>query len=103
MKKVLKRTKIFSKFLKLRLSTPATFFLAALFPFLQAFLASVISIYTNSKSGIQSDVLLFLASTLYYTAFVMNAKRATKGSNLGIIMLIVFGAIGILCGKLLLK
>lgn len=102
-KLLLRRTRIFKKYLKIRLTKPLTFFLAALFPFLQAFLASVITIYTNSKEGFMSNLILFGASLLYYTAFVMNAKRANKGSNLGIYMLIFFGALGILIGKLAFK
>ena len=97
------RARIFAKYLKLRLNRPVTFFLAALFPFLQAFLASVITIYTNSREGFYANTILFLSATLYYTSFVMNAKRASKGSVTGILMLIFFGALGILIGKLLFK
>jgi len=98
-----RRTRIFTKWLKINFEKPYTIFLAAFFPFAQAFLASIIVIYTDaSKSSWQANVSLFVVAGLYYLAFAMNSKRATKGSWLGLMMLVVFGAFGIICGKLML-
>lgn len=100
---LLRRTRIFNRWLKLTFKKPYTFFLAAFFPFMQAFLASIIVIYTNpANSGAYTNVMLFIVAGLYYLAFAMNSKRATKGSWLGLMFLVLFGALGILCGKLLL-
>ena len=98
------RTRIFTRWLKVNYEKPYTIVLAALFPFAQAFLASILVIYTNpSKNDIFSNVILFFVAASYYFAFAMNSKRATKGSWLGLILLIVFGALGIVCGKLIIS
>ena len=71
------------------------------FPFAQAFLASVIVLYTSpEKNGLQDNVSLFGVAAIYYLAFAMNSKRATRGSWLGLILLVIFGALGIICGKM---
>jgi len=102
MKQVLqRRTRIFTNWLKINFEKPYTIFLAAFFPFAQAFLASVIVIFTNpNNNDIKSNVSLFGVAAFYYLAFAMNSKRATKGSWLGLILLVSFGALGIVCGKL---
>ena len=102
MKQVLqRRTRIFTNWLKINFEKPYTIFLAAFFPFAQAFLASVIVIFTNPyKNDIQSNISLFGVAAFYYLAFAMNSKRATRGSWLGLILLVSFGALGIVCGKL---
>lgn len=98
------RTRIFTRWLKVNYEKPYTIFLAALFPFAQAVLASIMVIYTDpSKNDILSNIILFMVAASYYFAFAMNSKRATKGSWLGLIFLIVFGAIGIVCGKMILS
>ena len=98
-----RRTRIFTKWLKINFEKPYTIFLAAFFPFAQAFLASVIVIYTDpTNSGWETNLSLFIVAGLYYLAFAMNSKRATKGSWLGLMLLVVFGALGIICGKLIL-
>ena len=98
-----RRTRIFTKWLKINFEKPYTIFLAAFFPFAQAFLASVIVIFTNPhKNDIESNISLFGVAAFYYLAFAMNSKRATKGSWLGLMLLVVFGALGIICGKLIL-
>lgn len=100
---LLRRTRIFTRWLKITFEKPYTLFLAAFFPFMQAFLASIIVIYTNpSTNDFFTNLMLFLVAGLYYLAFAMNSKRATKGSWLGLMLLVIFGALGILCGKLLL-
>jgi len=98
-----KRTRIFTKYLKIRLEKPYTIILAALFPFLQEFLASIISIFTNGDNTTKTNVSLFGVSALYYLAFAMNTKRAAKGSWLGLVLLIMFGGLGIVAGKLFIK
>tara|TARA_R110001583_G_C5639159_1_gene407730 strand:- start:283 stop:609 length:327 start_codon:yes stop_codon:yes gene_type:complete len=102
MKQILqRRTRIFTNWLKINFEKPYTIFLAAFFPFAQAFLASVIVIFTNpNNNDIKSNVSLFGVAAFYYLAFAMNSKRATKGSWLGLILLVSFGALGIVCGKL---
>ena len=98
-----RRTRIFTKWVKINFKKPYTIFLAAFFPFAQAFLASVIVIYTDpTNSGWETNLSLFIVAGLYYLAFAMNSKRATKGSWLGLMLLVVFGALGIICGKLIL-
>jgi len=98
---LLKRTRIFSKWLKINLEKPSTIFLACLFPFMQAFLGSAIVIFTDPRKNDTSDnISLYAIAAFYYLAFAMNSKRATKGSWLGLLMLVVFGALGIVCGKL---
>tara|TARA_B100000963_G_scaffold349061_1_gene357551 strand:+ start:31325 stop:31765 length:441 start_codon:yes stop_codon:yes gene_type:complete len=98
------RTRIFTRWLKVNYEKPYTIVLAALFPFAQAFLASILVIYTNpSKNDLFSNIILFFVAASYYFAFAMNSKRATKGSWLGLILLIVFGALGIVCGKLIIS
>ena len=68
---------------------------------MQAFLGSILVIFTNpNKNSIGDNFNLFGFAALYYFAFAMNSKRATKGSWLGLILLICFGALGIVCGKL---
>lgn len=96
-----RRSRIFTNRLKIKFSKPYTILLAALFPFLQAFLAAVITIFTSpSDNSVKTNVSLFGVSMLYYLAFVMNSKRAAKGTWLGILLLIFFGGLGIVCGKL---
>ncbi|HCT55105.1 MAG TPA: hypothetical protein DF712_21875 [Balneola sp.] len=98
-----RRTRIFTNWLKITFEKPYTIFLAAVFPFAQAFLASVIVIYTDpKKNDIGTNSILFVVAASYYFAFAMNSKRATKGSWLGLALLIFFGALGIVCGKLFL-
>ena len=98
-----RRTRIFTNWLKITFEKPYTIFLAAVFPFAQAFLASVMMIYTaKPNSDISASIILFIVACCYYFAFAMNSKRATKGSWLGLLFLILFGALGILCGKLLI-
>jgi hypothetical protein len=99
-----RRTRIFTRWLKINFKKPYTIFLAAFFPFAQAFLASVIVIYTDpSKNDWKSNLALFIVAGLYYLAFAMNSKRATKGSWLGLVLLVAFGALGIICGKIFLS
>lgn len=96
-----RRTKIFKRWLAINFDKPHTIILAILLPFLQAFLASVMVILSspsNNNSG--TNLALFGVAGLYYFSFAMNAKRATKGSWLGLVLLIIFGALGIVCGKL---
>lgn len=95
------RTRLFTKYLRIRYERPWTIFLAILFPFLQAFLASIIVIFTDpSDNTFTTNLQLFMVAALYYVAFAMNSKRATRGSWLGLILLITFGGLGIVCGKL---
>ena len=99
-----RRTRIFTRWLKINFKKPYTIFLAAFFPFAQAFLESIIEIYTDpTKNDWQSNLSLFIVAGLYYLAFAMNSKRATKGSWLGLLLLVVFGALGIICGKMILS
>jgi len=99
-----RRTRIFNRWLKINFNNPWTIVLAIVFPFLQAFMASVVSIYTNmSDNSVGSNFSLFGFAAIYYLSFAMNSKRATKGSWLGLILLIFFGALGIVCGKLFLN
>ncbi len=99
--KLVSRTRIFTNWLQIRWKQPYTIFLACLFPFLQAFLASIIVIFTSpDKNDWGSNLTLFGVAGLYYLAFAMNSKRATKGSWLGLILLVVFGAFGIISGKM---
>jgi len=104
MKRLLeRRTRIFGRWLKITFKKPYTIFLAAFFPFMQAFLGSCIVIYTSpDKNTLYDNFNLFMISGFYYLAFAMNSLRATKGSNLGLLMLVAFGALGIVCGKLFL-
>ena len=96
-----RRTRIFTNWLKITFEKPYTIFLAAFFPFMQAFLGSTIVIFTSpSKNSVSDNLNLFGIAALYYLAFAMNSKRATKGSWLGLILLFTFGALGIVCGKL---
>ena len=96
-----RRTRIYTRWLKINFEKPYTIFLATLFPFAQAFLASVIVLYTSpQRNGVNDNINLFGVSAMYYLAFAMNSKRATKGSWLGLILLVVFGALGIICGKM---
>ena len=96
-----RRTRIFTRWLKITFEKPYTIFLAGFFPFMQAFLGSTIVIFTSpSKNSVSDNINLFGIAALYYLAFAMNSKRATKGSWLGLMMLIFFGALGIIAGKL---
>lgn len=96
-----RRTRIFTNWLKINFEKPYTIFLAMFFPFAQAFLASVIVLYTSpDKNEVGDNISLFGVAAVYYLAFAMNSKRATRGSWLGLILLITFGALGIICGKL---
>tara|TARA_B100000900_G_C20385567_1_gene636363 strand:- start:212 stop:565 length:354 start_codon:yes stop_codon:yes gene_type:complete len=96
-----RRTRIFTRWLKITFEKPYTIFLAAFFPFMQAFLGSAIVIFTSpNKNSISDNFNLFGIAAFYYLAFAMNSKRATKGSWLGLLMLVGFGALGIICGKL---
>lgn len=95
-----RKFKIFRKYLKLKLDKPWTFFLACLFPFLQAFLSSIIVIYTDlNKNSFMDNTILFVSSMLFYVAFIANAKRSAEGSKLGLILLVLFGGLGIVAGK----
>jgi len=98
-----RRTRIFTNWLKIKFERPYTIFLAAVLPFLQAFLASTMVVFTSRENTISANLSLFLVAAFYYFAFAMNSKRATKGSWLGLVFLIIFGALGILCGKILLS
>ena len=56
-----RRTRIFTKWLKINFEKPYTIFLAAFFPFAQTFLASVIVIYTDpTNSGWETNLSLFI-------------------------------------------
>lgn len=99
-----RRTTIFTTWLRVTFEKPYTLLLAAILPFLQAFLASIMMIWTNKPvTDLSSNIYLFGAAALYYFSFSMNAKRAAKGSWIGLIFLILFGALGILSGKLFLN
>tara|TARA_R100000908_G_C3733100_1_gene131857 strand:+ start:681 stop:1040 length:360 start_codon:yes stop_codon:yes gene_type:complete len=96
-----RRTRIFTRWLKINFEKPYTISLAIFFPFAQAFLASVIVLYTSpEKNEIGDNISLFGVAAVYYLAFAMNSKRATRGSWLGLILLVTFGALGIICGKM---
>ena len=96
-----RRTRIFTRWLKITFEKPYTIFLAGFFPFMQAFLGSAIVIFTDpSKDDVSDNISLYGIAAFYYLAFAMNSKRATKGSWLGLLMLVTFGALGIVCGKL---
>jgi len=96
-----RRTRIFTKWLKITFEKPQTIFLAAFFPFMQAFLGSAIVIFTSpNKNSVSDNLSLYAVAAFYYLAFAMNSKRATKGSWLGLLLLVTFGALGIVCGKL---
>ena len=96
-----RRTRIFTRWLKINFEKPYTIFLAVFFPFAQAFLASVIVLYTSpDKNEVGDNISLFGVAAVYYLAFAMNSKRATRGSWLGLILLVTFGALGIICGKM---
>ena len=96
-----RRTRIFTRWLKINFEKPYTIFLAAFFPFSQAFFASVIVLFTSpDKNELSDNLNLFGVAAMYYLAFAMNSKRATKGSWLGLLMLVGFGALGIICGKM---
>lgn len=99
-----RKTTLFSQWLRVTFEKPYTLLLAAILPFLQAFLASIMMIWTNKPVGdFSSNLILFGIAALYYFSFSMNAKRAAKGSWIGLIFLILFGALGILSGKLFLS
>lgn len=99
----LKRAKIFRRYLAIRYDKPLTIFLACLFPFMQAFLGTILAILSNDgNTNLQALFLLFVVGASYYTSFIMNAKRSAKGSKLGLILLILFGALGLVCGKLIM-
>ena len=95
-----RRTRIFTRWLKIKFEKPWTILLAIIFPFLQAFLASIIVILTKESTSMGTELALFGVAAAYYFAFAMNSKRATKGSWLGLVLLITFGALGIVFGKL---
>jgi hypothetical protein len=95
-----RRARIFANYLKINFEKPFTIFLAMFFPFMQAFLASCINILTNKDNELITNILLFTTSALYYIAFIANTKRATKGSWVGLAMLVIFGSLGLVCGKL---
>ena len=96
-----RRTRIFTRWFKINFEKPYTIFLAVFFPFAQAFLASVIVLYTSpEKNELSDNISLFGVAAVYYLAFAMNSKRATRGSWLGLILLVTFGALGIICGKM---
>ena len=96
-----RRTRIFTRWLKINFEKPYTIFLAVFFPFAQAYLASVIVLYTSpEKNELSDNISLFGVAAVYYLAFAMNSKRATRGSWLGLILLVTFGALGIICGKM---
>ena len=98
-----RRTRIFTRWLKINFEKPYTIFLAAFFPFAQAFLASVIVIYTDpSKNDWKSNLALFIVAGLYYLAFAMNSKRATK-DLVGISIVGCVWSFGIICGKIFLS
>lgn len=100
-KNLASRTRIFTNWLKINFEKPYTIFLACLFPFMQAFLGSVLVIFTSpSRNTLGDNFSLFGFAAIYYLAFAMNSKRATRGSWLGLILLVSFGALGIVCGKL---
>ncbi len=96
-----RRTRIFTNWLKINFEKPYTIFLAMFFPFAQAFLASVIVLYTSpNRNELNDNIMLFGVAAMYYLAFAMNSKRATRGSWLGLMLLVIFGALGIICGKM---
>jgi len=100
-KNLASRTRIFTNWLKINFEKPYTIFLACLFPFMQAFLGSVLVIFTSPhRNSLGDNFSLFGFAAVYYLAFAMNSKRATRGSWLGLILLVSFGALGIVCGKL---
>ena len=100
-KNLASRTRIFTNWLKINFEKPYTIFLACLFPFMQAFLGSVLVIFTSpSRNTLGDNFSLFGFAAIYYLAFAMNSKRASRGSWLGLILLVSFGALGIVCGKL---
>ena len=96
------RAKIFKRYLLLTTSKPWTFFLACLFPFTQAFISSVMIIYTDpNKNTIGDNLMLMLTGLIFYTCFIANAKRSGAGSSLGLFLLVLFGSIGLVAGKLI--
>ena len=61
---LLRRTRIFTRWLKITFEKPYTVFLAGFFPFMQAFLASIIVIYTKGGNDIFTNAMLFLVAGL---------------------------------------
>ena len=59
---LLRRTRIFTRWLKITFEKPYTLFLAAFFPFMQAFLASIIVIYTNPDTNDLFTNMMFIFS-----------------------------------------
>ena len=97
-----KKAEIFRKYLKLADSKPWTFFLACLFPFLQAFISSIMIIYTDpSRNTLSDNLMLGLTGAIFYTCFIANSKRSSSGSSLGLFLLVLFGSLGLVAGKLM--
>lgn len=96
------RAKIFKRYLKLTTSKPWTFFLACLLPFGQAFISSVMIIYTDpTRNTVTDNFMLLLTGIIFYTCFIANAKRSSSGSSLGLFLLVLFGSLGLVAGKLM--
>lgn len=100
---LLERAKIFNRHLKLKWNRPRTFFYACFFPFMQAITAAAITVFVSAENSILNAVGLFVSGIAYYACFVANAKRSANGSKLGILLLLLFGSLGLVCGKLLFK
>ena len=101
--KRLEKAFIFKRYLAIRYDRPITLLFACLFPFSQALLGTVLAILSNNGDTSFSALgLLFLTGALYYICFIMNAKRSAKGSKLGLWLLVIFGGLGLCCGKLIM-
>jgi len=99
--KALRKAKIFRKYLAIKYDKPVTIFLACLLPFAQAFISSILVIYTSPERNSAMDNFILLGvSMAYFVAFVANVKRSANGSNLGLWLLVIFGAIGVVVGKI---
>lgn len=103
MRNKFKKTQIFTRYLQLRYDKPLSFFLACFFPFTQAFISSIMIIYTDpEKDSAFDNIILLFTSMIFYVSFIANAKRSTNGSKLGLFLLVVFGAIGVVAGKMVM-
>ena len=94
-----KKFPIYTKYLKVKSKKPLTYIMAAVTPFSQATLGSMVQIFIMEKDM----TYIALGSTFYWLMFALNGKRIALGGWKAIILFIIFATLGTLFGVQLTK
>lgn len=94
-----KKFPIYRRYLKVRFEKPMTLVGAALMPYLQAMIGSMLQIYITDNNLPYT----FIGGLFYWSMFALNGKRIALGGWKAITLFILFATFGTLTGVLLLK